>query len=97
MPGTADKLTQSAQSRLLSPDMTKDRTMTPSRIHRLSLTHFRNFGAASVQPPKAGLRACVPDGCLKTSGNTNYHALHEVAHQLDTNSRFVIECAINSP
>src|SRR5437763_14853865 len=41
--------------------------MTPSRIHRLSLTHFRNYRAASVQASGAGVALVGPSGAGKTN------------------------------
>lgn len=41
--------------------------MTPSRIHRLSLTHFRNYRAASVQTSKDLVVLVGPNGAGKTN------------------------------
>src|SRR5437899_12479362 len=49
------------------PGMTKDRTMTPSRIQRLSLTHFRNYRAASVQARGDVVVLVGPNGAGKTN------------------------------
>src|SRR4051812_26284699 len=43
------------------------KTMTPSRIHRLTLTHFRNYRAAGLEA-KADMVALVgPNGAGKTN------------------------------
>src|SRR5207245_1131428 len=49
------------------PGMTKDRTMTPSRIQRLSLAHFRNYRAASVQARGDVVVLVGPNGAGKTN------------------------------
>src|SRR5881296_2728675 len=49
------------------PGMTKDRTMTPSRIQRLSLAHFRNYRAASVQARGDVVALVGPNGAGKTN------------------------------
>src|SRR5438067_6002062 len=41
--------------------------MTPSRIHRLSLTHFRNYRAASVQARGDVVVLVGPNGAGKTN------------------------------
>ena len=41
--------------------------MTPSRIHRLSLTHFRNYRAASVQARGDVVALVGPNGAGKTN------------------------------
>src|SRR5437660_77539 len=41
--------------------------MTPSRIHRLSLTHFRNYRAASVQARGDAVVLVGPNGAGKTN------------------------------
>ena len=41
--------------------------MTPSRIHRLSLTHFRNYRAASVQTRGDVVVLVGPNGAGKTN------------------------------
>src|SRR5437867_3028481 len=49
------------------PGMTKDRTMTPSRIQRLSLAHFRNYRAASMQARGDVVVLIGPNGAGKTN------------------------------
>src|SRR5689334_17567037 len=44
-----------------------DRTMTPSRIHRLSLTHFRNYRAASISARGDVVALVGPNGAGKTN------------------------------
>src|SRR6201991_2384225 len=44
-----------------------DRAMTPSRIHRLSLTHFRNYRAASVTARGDIVALVGPNGAGKTN------------------------------
>src|SRR5689334_24742973 len=41
--------------------------MTPSRIHRLSLTHFRNYRAASLSPRGDIVVLVGPNGAGKTN------------------------------
>jgi DNA replication and repair protein RecF len=41
--------------------------MTPSRIHRLTLTHFRNYRAASVAPDRDMVVLVGPNGAGKTN------------------------------
>jgi DNA replication and repair protein RecF len=41
--------------------------MTPSRIHRLGLTHFRNYRAAGLQPRGAVVVLVGPNGAGKTN------------------------------
>src|SRR5207344_3480952 len=41
--------------------------MTPSRIQRLSLTHFRNYRAASVQTGRDMVALVGPNGAGKTN------------------------------
>src|SRR6202048_2947212 len=41
--------------------------MTPSRIHRLLLTHFRNYRAAGLQPRGAVVVLVGPNGAGKTN------------------------------
>src|SRR6202045_2986909 len=47
--------------------MTRD-PMTPSRIHRLTLTHFRNYRAASLQARGDVVVLVGPNGAGKTNG-----------------------------
>src|ERR1700756_4509642 len=49
------------------PSMT-DCFMTPSRIHRLALTHFRNYRAASVETTTDMVGLVGPNGAGKTNG-----------------------------
>src|ERR1700709_2456432 len=42
--------------------------MTASRIHRLTLTHFRNYRAASLQTRGHGVVLAGPNGAGKTNG-----------------------------
>ena len=44
-----------------------DETMTPSRIHRLSLTHFRNYRAATVTARGDVVALVGPNGAGKTN------------------------------
>src|ERR1700757_4491944 len=44
-----------------------DRTMTPSRIHRLALTHFRNYRAASLEARGDVVVLVGPNGAGKTN------------------------------
>src|ERR1700751_3308783 len=48
------------------PSMT-DCFMTPSRIHRLALTHFRNYRAASVETTTDMVVLVGPNGAGKTN------------------------------
>src|ERR1700754_4090468 len=48
------------------PGMTRI-TMTPSRIHKLTLTHFRNYRAASVQARGDVVALVGPNGAGKTN------------------------------
>src|SRR5579864_7680893 len=41
--------------------------MTPSRIHRLSLTHFRNYRAASLNATRDMVALVGPNGAGKTN------------------------------
>src|SRR5512134_2411576 len=47
--------------------MIDDRSMTPSRIHRLSLTHFRNYRAASIAARGDVVALVGPNGAGKTN------------------------------
>src|SRR2546427_12702019 len=42
-------------------------TMTPSRIHRLTLTHFRNYRAASISAGGDVVALVGPNGAGKTN------------------------------
>src|ERR1700685_3627367 len=50
----------------IKPGMTKD-SMTPSRIHRRTLTHFRNYRAASLQARADMVVLVGPNGAGKTN------------------------------
>src|SRR5207237_8710625 len=68
-PTTADDL-RSAPPSPTRGEGKKDRrhpAMTPSRIHRLSLTHFRNYRAASVQARGDVVALVGPNGAGKTN------------------------------
>src|SRR5919204_1932969 len=41
--------------------------MTPSRIHRLTLTHFRNYGAAGLETVADMVALVGPNGAGKTN------------------------------
>src|SRR5437868_13402273 len=50
-----------------SAGMTTEHSMTPSRIHRLTLTHFRNYRAASVETRADVVVLVGPNGAGKTN------------------------------
>src|SRR5689334_72883 len=50
-----------------SPGMTTEQFMTPSRIHRLTLTHFRNYRAASLATRGDMVVLTGPNGAGKTN------------------------------